>query len=160
MRYSIIILASALLWMVGCASQPAGDPDDQLMAGWSCKAKLYQSSFEGATDAIVTLGLLDRGKLSKTHDFLTGSLALRLNELRRLSKNADKDDLERQAHLAHSVLKHIAEHREQFVQDTYSLQTVIVLKSIVTNTTDIQCATDLTNYLATTSTNQILWPTP
>jgi len=89
-----------------------------------------------------------------------GTLALRLNELRKLADGADGNDLERQADLAHSILNHALEHRENLLQDQWSLQMVMELKGLVTNNVDIQHASELAKYLAATSTNQLMFPAP
>ena len=148
MRSIAIFCLSILLLAEGCSTHS------------QCRRDLYQSSFKGAADATITINLLDRQESHKAHDYAVGALALRLEELHTLAKDADKDDLERQADLAHAILQHATEHREQLLQDEWSLQMVIELKSLVTNTVDIKRASELAQYLAASSTNQLRFPTP
>jgi hypothetical protein len=147
MRIIIIVLPLVLI-VVGCSTHS------------QCQRELYQSRLQGATDEFITLHQLDRGESQKAHDFATSEITLRLDELHRLTNGADKDQLESGTYLAHSILKNAAEHREQLIQDKYSLQMVIECKNLVTNTVDIQRASELQQYLTSSSTNQILWETP
>jgi hypothetical protein len=159
-RYSIIILSSALFWIVGCASKPVDDPDEQLMASWSCNEKLYQSHIRATADESVALFLLHEGKASKAQDYLTSALTFELKDLHHLSKSARNDQVESAVDIARIILKNAAEHKEQLLQDKYSLQMVIECKSLVTNTADIQRASDLAKYLSDSSTNQVLFESP
>ena len=88
------------------------------------------------------------------------ALTFELEDLHRLSKTARKDQVESAVDIAHLILKQAAEHKEQLLQDKYSLQMVIECKSLVTNTADIQRASDLAKYLSASSTSQIVYPTP
>jgi hypothetical protein len=122
--------------------------------------ELYQSHITNVADASITLRCLDRGEISRAHEHATMQLTSQLEHLHSLSKVATKDELETAANLAHLILVNANEHKEQLLRDKYSLQMVIACKSLVTNTQDTDQASELAQYLTTTSTNQIVYPNP
>jgi hypothetical protein len=103
---------------------------------------------------------LTEGKVPRAQEDLTMALTFELKDLHHQSKTAGKDQVESAIHIAHLILKQAAEHKEQLLPDKYSLQMVIECKSLVTNSVDIQRASELEKYLAESSTNQVLYSTP
>ena len=130
------------------------------MAGWSCEEKLYQSHIGATADESAALFQLNKGQVSGAQEILTMALTFELEDLHRLSKTAHVDQVESAVDIAHLILKNAAEHKEQLLQNRYSLQMVIDCKSLVINTADTQRASDLAKYLSASSTNQILYSTP
>jgi hypothetical protein len=148
MRAIIIIFLACLLIVVGCSTNSA------------CRHDLYESRYEATSYTAATLSYLDLSDTAKSRDWVIECLAIDLSELHKLASGADKDELDRQANLAHLLLKHASKYREQLPKDHNSLQMVIELESFVTNTPDIQIASELAQYLAASSTNQVSSPTP
>jgi hypothetical protein len=83
------------------------------------------------------------------------ALAFRLSQMHELSKNTHGDDLERIDLLAPQVLKYAFEHKEQLLEDKFSLRMASKLQALVTAPPDVQKASELVRYLSITSTNQL-----
>jgi hypothetical protein len=126
----------------------------------SLQLELYHSCLEGVGENFLTLYYLDRDEPLKAHETASMDLTIRLDDLHKLAKDGDNDQGKYGMALAHLILKNADEHREQSIQDKYSLQIVIECKNLVTNSMDIQRASELEKYLAAASTNQVLYPTP
>jgi len=143
MRRIIIIVLPWLLIAVGCSTD---SPPQR---------KLYQSYVNSISEEDLTLVELDRGKPLRAHEMATWNLSWRLVEFQSLTNGLTKDELEDQANLAHTILKHATEHQAQMLQDKWSLQMVTALKDLLTDPSDIRRASELIEYLTSSSTNQI-----
>ena len=120
-----------------------------------CRRDLYQSYYGSATDAFLTLRSIDRGRIDRAHELAMSALNLRLSELHDMSGTTEKDDLERQAALAHSILIYFAGHQGELAHDEWSLKVVDQLQKLLTEKSDIQKAAEIAAYLSTSTTNQI-----
>ena len=145
MRRIATIILTFLLVFVGCRTSPRSQD-------------LYQSYISSVGTEAVVLRNLDQGKPLRAHQAATMELTFRLNDLHRLANTADKEQFESAVKIAHIILKNACEHRDQLIQDEYSLQMIIECKRLVTDAQDIQRASALAEYLASSSTNQIVYP--
>ncbi|HTR43524.1 MAG TPA: hypothetical protein VMH87_18075 [Pseudomonadales bacterium] len=146
--FCIPFLLASLLFGVGCSTPTQS------------QRMLYQSYTTTLGEECLTIHLLDQGEPQKAREFATMQLTFSLDALQKNQHCADKDQLATVNDLVHLILKNADEHREQLAQDKYSLQMVIECKSLVTNTVDIQRASDLAKFLSATCTNQIVYTKP
>lgn len=135
-----VIIVSLLLLCQGCHTHS------------QCRRELYQVYYAASTDAIFTLKLADDPRKIRTHGIM--SLEASLSELQRLSKTADKDDLDRQPVLVRVILKYAEAHQDELCQDSYSLRMLAALKGITTKPEDIKRVSTLADYVSANSTNQ------
>ena len=139
---AFVIIVSLLTLCQGCHTHSQCDRD------------LYQAYYASAADAITTLEVIDKADPDKLRYHGLLSLDASLSELRKLSKTADKDDLDRQAVLIRVILKYAESHKTELCQCDWSLRLLASLRGIVTQPDDVKRVSTLADYVSANSTNQ------